>query len=352
MPVLTVLLQQLLAPAPGGTGRWSAQATRALAAGAPDGWRVRGVVAGSGADVAAAAVGVEVSSLGVPARVLARAWVRGVGPAVPGDVVLAPTVLAPPRRRGTRLVVVVHDTVAFDEPHTLTPHGVRWHRAATGRALSGADVLLTPSAVVARALARLHPGAVLAVAGGAPGLPPAPADARARREQLGLPPRYLLGVGTLEPRKGWDVAVRAVALDPATGPLVVAGAPGWGGVDLPDLAHRLGLARGAVQVRHALADPDLAAVLAGARALVAPSRAEGFGLPVLEAMAAGVPVVHSADPALVEVSAGTAVVVPTGDPRALAAALVDPQVDPGAQGCAAGHTWAAVAERTWRAVIG
>jgi glycosyltransferase involved in cell wall biosynthesis len=70
-----------------------------------------------------------------------------------------------------------------------------------------------------------------------------------------------------------------------------------------------------------VADPDLAVLLHRATALVAPSRAEGFGLPVLEAMAAGVPVLSSDAPALVEVGGGATLVVPRDDPKALAVAL-------------------------------
>jgi glycosyltransferase involved in cell wall biosynthesis len=123
-----------------------------------------------------------------------------------------------------------------------------------------------------------------------------------------LPGTFVLAVGTIEPRKGVDVLVEATA---ALGvPLVLVGQRGWGQVDT---GNALVLGR--------LSDHELAAVLRRATVLAAPSLAEGFGLPVLEAMAAGVPVVHSDAPALVEVAGGAGVEVPRGDAKALAEAL-------------------------------
>jgi glycosyltransferase involved in cell wall biosynthesis len=103
-------------------------------------------------------------------------------------------------------------------------------------------------------------------------------------------------------------------------------------------------------------DEDLSAILRRASVLAVPSRAEGFGLPVLEAMAVGTPVVHSDVPALVEVAGGTGLTVPRGDADALASALrevVDSSVATServAQGLlrAAAFTWEHAAAELWR----
>jgi glycosyltransferase involved in cell wall biosynthesis len=131
----------------------------------------------------------------------------------------------------------------------------------------------------------------------------------------------VLFVGTAEPRKGLDVLVEAMTeRDLAPYDLVVVGPPGWGDVDVAELAARAGLT-GRVHVTGRVDEPELASLYAGACVLAMPSRAEGFGFPVVEAMAHGVPVVVTTDPALMEVGGEAAVIVPVGDPAALAAAL-------------------------------
>ena len=152
-----------------------------------------------------------------------------------------------------------------------------------------------------------------------------PADAPARRRALDLPPGgFFQSVATLEPRKGLDVLVDALADAAAPRlPLLVAGQPGWGGIDLAALCARRGLDPRRVRALGRVADADLAVLYRDATALVVPSRSEGFGLPVLEAMAAGLPVVCSDVPALREVGGGAVVLVPPGDPTALAGALTE-----------------------------
>lgn len=105
-----------------------------------------------------------------------------------------------------------------------------------------------------------------------------------------------------------------------------------------------------------LHDDELAAAMQGASALVTPSRSEGFGLPVLEAFAAGTPVICADAPALVELSGGAAFVVPREDAYALAGALaaLDAHDGPAAElrrrglDRAAGFSWTAAAAALWR----
>lgn len=368
---LTVVAEQVLAPVPGGTGRYTAQLLRALAETAPEGWRVGGVVTRH-ADVEPARIaGVEGPRvLPVPRRVLTELWRRGVPWWPGGDAVHAPTPLAPPRTpRGRTLSVTVHDTVPWTHPETLTPRGVAWHRAAITTALRRSDAVVVPTRAVADDLARhvTGPAPVHVVGHGtttwpepAPPGPTAPGpagdeSAPSPPAPAGLPDRYVLAIGTLEPRKGIDVLIRAMAAVDDV-PLVLAGQPGWGGLDPRRIAADAGLAPDRLRVLGRLTDVELVTVLRGSSVLAVPSLAEGFGLPVVEAMAEGVPVVHSDAPALIEVAGGAGRCVPRGDPGALAAALrevltgaehADPLVRAG-RSRARAFTWRGAAESIWR----
>ncbi|QTR01587.1 glycosyltransferase family 4 protein, partial [Saccharothrix algeriensis] len=229
----------------------------------------------------------------------------------------------------------------WTHPETLTARGAAWHRKVIGRAVARASAIVVPTAAVAAELRRCAPGAapIRVVPNGVTRWP-------AERPVPDLPERYVLAVGTIEPRKGFTALVAATA--ELGVPLVVVGPQGWGGVDLRAPHVRL-LGR--------LGDPELAHVLRRAAVLAAPSLAEGFGLPVVEAMAAGVPVVHSDAPALVEVGGGAGLVVPRGDRAALVSALRSVLGDRGVaeRARAAGRvraeafTWENAAREVWAA---
>jgi glycosyltransferase involved in cell wall biosynthesis len=326
---VAVLLEQCLAPVPGGTGRYARELARALAQTAPEGATVTGWTAWH-RDVSAARVAGVVGPrrLPLPPRALVAAWERGAGVGMPsGDLVHSPTLLFPPRPRGP-LVVTIHDAVPWTHPETLSRRGVAWHRRTARRAARVADAIVVPTRAVSDELARWLPLDRVRLAVVGEGVSPdlaVPPDADLRAARLGLPPGgYAVSLATLEPRKGLDVAIRALARTEAPDlPLLVAGQPGWGAVDLEAEAERAGLPPMRVRAMGRLDDADLAVLLSRASVLVQPSRSEGFGLPVLEAMALGVPVVTSDAPALVEVGGGATRVVPVGDPEALAAALAE-----------------------------
>jgi len=242
----------------------------------------------------------------------------------------------------------VHDTVPWTHPETLTARGVSWHRSMIARAARRASGLVVPTRAVADELAvlldvdvpvRVVPHGVRVPAGSAP---------------LDLPSRYVLAVGTIEPRKGIDVLVDAVAaLDDVV--LVLAGQPGWGGIAPVALAAERGLPAGRLRMRGKVSDAELATALRQASVLAVPSLAEGFGLGLLEAMAAGIPVVHTDAPALVEVAGGAGITVPRGDSTALASALrevlgsptVAAELTRSGRERAKAFTWRRAAEAVW-----
>lgn len=285
--------------------------------------------------------GVRARGLPASARAMRACWLRGPFPPIelvagPTDVVHATNFVLPPSVRASG-VLTVHDLAFLDAPEELPPSD-RELPELVRRSVQRADMVCTPTEAVARVVAdRLDvPRERIAVT--PLGVDAAwfaarpPSDPMRRR--LGLPAQYVLFVGADGPRKGLDRLLRAHAAAPALPPLVVAG-PGPSSTDSRVL--RTGY----------LSDVDLRGVVAGASVLALPSRDEGFGLPVLEALACGVPVVCSDVPALREVSGGHADLVPVGDVDALAEALVNAvEVAPSSSEQAARRAHAS--EFTWR----
>ncbi|RIK50561.1 MAG: glycosyltransferase family 1 protein [Chloroflexi bacterium] len=188
-----------------------------------------------------------------------------------------------------------------------------------------------------------------------------PADAAhvaAFRRAKGLPDRYWLYLGTLEPRKNLPLLLDAFARSRQSGEdaalhLVLAGGRGWGDAAIFDRVAALGL-QDVVHFPGFVPDAELPDWYRAAAGFVYPSRFEGFGLPVLEAMACGTPVVCSAAPGVREVAGRAALHAPPEDVAAWAAALSLLAGQPALRAAlrqaglerAQGFTWRATAEQT------
>jgi glycosyltransferase involved in cell wall biosynthesis len=161
---------------------------------------------------------------------------------------------------------------------------------------------------------------------------------------------YALFVGGIQPRKDPLAAVEALALVDGALKLVVVGPEKRGGDEVRSAVRRLGLEQRVELAGHVERD-ELASLYRGAACLVFPSRYEGFGLPVLEAMASGTPVVAASAGAVPEVAGDAAILVEPGDPAAIAAgielALADRErlVAAGLERVR-GFSWAETARRT------
>ena len=267
-----------------------------------------------------------------PARLLQAAWDRWDAPPAewltgPCDVFHATNYVLPPLRRAAG-VVSVHD-LSFDRhPDTVDAQVLRY-RTLVPRGLARARVVLTLTEATAVEVRERydHPQVMVA----RPGVDPAWFADQPTPE--GLPPTYLLFVGSVEPRKNLPVLVDAVRRMSDPPPLVLAGPAGWG----PELDTA-----GIEVIRTGyLDDAALRSVVAHAAVLAFPSRHEGFGLPPLEALACGTPVVVSAQPVLREVLGDQAAYVPVDDPDALAAALQAALDTPGDRDARRAHA------RTW-----
>jgi glycosyltransferase involved in cell wall biosynthesis len=319
---VALMVEQLQSPIPGGTGRYAAELARALErTRLPEDELAGWVAGGPGSRLD---LPIPIRSLGVHSLLLSRLWERGLGPAPRNaEVVHATTLLVPPKRLAA-LVVTIHDVVPWTHPETLTPRGAGFHRRMGTRAAREADLIVTPTGAVADQVRRiLDPQAeVIPVHPGFSSHLRVPDDATERRGRYVGGGGYLLFVGTTEPRKGLDTLLDALSEPTLRGQtLVVVGPQGWGGVDVGQAAEARGIG-GRVTVTGRVDDADLAAMYAGAALVVMPSRAEGFGMPVLEAMNLGVPVITSDDPAMREVGGEATQIFPIGDPTLLGAAIV------------------------------
>lgn len=269
--------------------------------------------------------GVRVVAPFLPATLLRGLWQRVDHPVIERaigahDLVHGPNFVVPPSRAAR--VATVHDLTPVHHPELCHPSTLVYPELIRRAAGVGAWIH-TDSEFVRSELVEflgLDAGRVVAVPLGV--TPMDGGDPEAGRRQAGHD-RYVLAVGTVEPRKDLPALVRAIDRLAAGGldaPLVHVGPDGWGTEALtaalaamrrPDLVRRLGR----------VDDGALRDLYAGAHVVAYPSVYEGFGLPVLEAMSAGIPVVSTRVGAIEEVAADAARLVPVGDAEALAAAI-------------------------------
>lgn len=211
-------------------------------------------------------------------------------------------------------VVTVHDVAFVHTPERFSAHGVRVMRRGLDRCRR-ADLVLCPSRATADDLVHLGfpDDRLRIVPWGVEEVAVAPGDLERVRADLALPSTFVLFVGTIEPRKNLRGLVAAMRSIPDV-PLVVAGAAGWGEA-LPEGpaadVHFVGF----------VPDGDLRPLLQAATVVAYPSFQEGFGLPILEAMAQGTPVVTSRGSATEEVAGGAAVLADPHDPDSIAEAI-------------------------------
>jgi glycosyltransferase involved in cell wall biosynthesis len=257
-------------------------------------------------------------------------WLPAVEAQLDCDAILYPYWPSPPLRRlhAPPAAIFVHD-LAFK----LRPGEVPWQQrlymgAVLGRSLRNAAAVLVPSEATRRDLLASYPitglrSKISVVAEGvSPEAPPGPLPSR-------LEPGFILAVGTIEPRKNYPRLISAyrhlrresvpllVGDRPGVPELVIAGRPGWA---YGDTLVKIKAERGVRYLGH-VDDATLSALYRSASMLAFPSLYEGFGLPLLEAMAHGLPAVVGNAGSLPELADGAAIVVDSEDVRSIAAGI-------------------------------
>ena len=228
------------------------------------------------------------------------------------------------------MVMTLHDLTHVHYPFTQPKDRLREIERHVSRGLECAQRVITDSRFIADEVSRHYgiPAEKLVVAplGHAPRFHPrSPAQLAKTLAPLGLQAgRYLICVGTVEPRKNLQLAIDGYLALPEQVrrhfPLLIAGMPGWGTHQLQGSLQRA-LASQQIRLLGYQSDQTLAELLAGARLLLFPSLYEGFGLPVLEAMASGTPVVLSRRASLPEVAGSAGLYIEPEDAQGCANAL-------------------------------
>ena len=270
--------------------------------------------------------GVDVAARPAPARLLQSAWLHTSAPPVEllsgrTDLFHGTNFVLPPRRRAAG-VLTIHDLAYETLPEVVSDASLRYRRLVPKALRDPRVIVTTPTRAIADEVAEFYDVAHDRIVATPLGVAEHWYEAKPAGDQWlaehGLPERYLVFVGSLEPRKNLVNLLKAHHIarthNPDVPALVLVGPPGWGdAVTLHD---------GVVSTGY-LPHEQLRSLVAGAVALALPSRYEGFGLPLLEAFATGTPVIAGDVPALREISAGLAPIVDPDDVDGLAGALVE-----------------------------
>lgn len=265
-----------------------------------------------------------------------------------------PKVFAGVRATGAKLAVLIHDLIPIRFPEYGRAGEAKRHGLRMGTALDHATTLIANSAETARDLAafaaetgRTPPKILAAPLGIEAGFGRDGAAVRAQKP-------YFVAVGTIEPRKNhllllhlWRRLVDR--LGEATPTLVLVGRRGWENEQVIDLLERAPAIRTHVVEVNDLADAALGALLRGARALLFPSFAEGYGLPLAEALALGAPTIASDLPAFREIVGDRVELLDPLDGMAWERAVLDYMADPSPRRTAAVERARGYAAPTWDA---
>jgi glycosyltransferase involved in cell wall biosynthesis len=270
----------------------------------------------------------------------------------PLDVFYSPDFVLPPTLRGTRTLLTVHDLSFLHFPDAFVPSLQRYLERVVPRSVARADRVLADSASTSNDLIAhfgTPPEKVRVLYSGVDArfCPDAEPGEKVRlKARYGLGDRpYVLSVGTLQPRKNYVRLIKAFAnLQPASLQLAIAGGQGW---LYEDILAEAGKHGDRVRVLGFVDDADLPALLRNAALFAFPSLYEGFGLPVLEAMACGAPVVCSDASSLPEVAGDAALMVDPLDVNGLAQAMARALEDVDLRQEMVGNGLARAAQFTW-----
>ncbi|WP_342241527.1 glycosyltransferase family 4 protein [Inquilinus sp. OTU3971] len=258
--------------------------------------------------------------------ILGHLWEQGPLALHRRDAVLwSPANTGPVARR--RQVVTIHDMSPVDHPEWFTPRFAAWYKMIVISVARRAARVLTVSQFSAGRIAELSGRPLDRIDVAYPGVDPrffdaAPGEALARYDLAGRP--YVLIIGTLEPRKNLERAIEAWRLaQPKLGPDAVLAIGGGLSNQRIFKDAALGAEIPNVRLLGYVDDALLPGLYAGASAFLYPSVYEGFGLPPLEALAAGAPVVTSRDTVMAEIVGPAALLVDPHDAGAIADGLVE-----------------------------